>query len=88
MAAFAFFFSLLFPQTQYIALWWALTGGVFTGGAGAAIIGGLYWQKGTTAAAWAGAITGSVLCARRHRAAAASGRRCRGVFGRRSRRWA
>jgi SSS family solute:Na+ symporter len=61
VAAFAFFFSLVFPQTQYIALWWFVTGAVFTGGAGAAIIGGLYWKKGTTAAAWAAAIVGSVL---------------------------
>ena len=61
VAAFAFCFSLLFQQTQYIALWWALTGGVFTGGAGAAIIGGLYWKRGTTSAAWSAAVTGSVL---------------------------
>ncbi|HEY7090432.1 MAG TPA: hypothetical protein VH518_20210 [Tepidisphaeraceae bacterium] len=61
VAAFAFAFSLLYPQQQYIALWWALTGGIFIGGAGVAIIGGLYWKKGTAAAAWAGAITGSCL---------------------------
>jgi SSS family solute:Na+ symporter len=61
VAMWAFVFSLVFPQTQYIALWWQLTGGLFTGGAGAAIIGGLYWRKGTTAAAWAGALTGVVL---------------------------
>jgi SSS family solute:Na+ symporter len=61
VAFWAFCFSLLWTQTQYIALWWALTGGVFTGGAGAAIIGGLYWKRGTTAGAWAGAITGSTL---------------------------
>jgi solute:Na+ symporter, SSS family len=61
VALFAFFFSLLFQQTQYIALWWAVTAGVFTGGAGAAIIGGLYWRKGTTGGAWAATITGSVV---------------------------
>lgn len=61
VAAFAFIFSLLWQQMQYIAFWWAITGGVFTGGAGAAIIGGLYWRRGTTAAAWAAAITGSGL---------------------------
>ncbi|CAN5549493.1 sodium/proline symporter PutP [soil metagenome] len=61
VAAFAFTFSMLFSQSQYIALWWAITGGVFTGGAGAAIIGGLYWKRGTTAAAWAGTLTGSIL---------------------------
>ncbi|MGB7158684.1 MAG: hypothetical protein WBD40_11495 [Tepidisphaeraceae bacterium] len=61
VAVFAFFFSLLFQQTQYIALWWAVTAGVFTGGAGAAIIGGLYWRRGTTGAAWAATLTGSTV---------------------------
>jgi SSS family solute:Na+ symporter len=62
VAVWAFTFSLVFPQTQYIVLWWGLTGAIFTGGAGAAIIGGLYWRRGTTPAAWAAAITGSTLC--------------------------
>ena len=61
VALFGFCFSIVFAQSQYIALWWALTGGVFTAGAGAAIIGGLYWRRGTTAAAWAGTLTGSTL---------------------------
>jgi len=61
VAAFALFFSLFFTQTQYIALWWAITAGMFTGGAGAAIVGGLYWRRGTTPAAWTAAITGSTL---------------------------
>ena len=61
VAAFAFVFSLVFTQTQYITLWWQLTAGVFICGAGAAIIGGLYWRRGTTAGAWAGQITGSAL---------------------------
>ncbi len=61
VAVFAFFFSTYFPQTQYIWLWFLLTGALFTGGAGAAIIGGLYWKRGTTAAAWSAAITGSAL---------------------------
>jgi SSS family solute:Na+ symporter len=62
VAAFAFAFSLLFQQTQYIQMWWNVTSAVFVGGAGAAIIGGLYWRRGTTAAAWAAQIAGS-LCA-------------------------
>ncbi len=61
VAVFAFFFSLLFQQTQYILLFFAITGAIFMGGAGATIIGGLYWSKGTTTAAWASMITGSVL---------------------------
>lgn len=62
VAAFAFVFSLYWTQVEYITFWWAVTAGVFTAGAGAAIIGGLYWSRGTTAAAWAGSITGSTLC--------------------------
>jgi SSS family solute:Na+ symporter len=61
VAVFAFCFSTFFKQTQYIQLWWLLTAAIFIGGAGAAIIGGLYWRKGTTSAAWAAAITGSTL---------------------------
>lgn len=61
VAIFAFTFSILMPQTQYIVLWMAITGGVFVGGAGAAIIGGLYWNRGTVQAAWAAAIMGSGL---------------------------
>ncbi len=61
VAVWAFTFSLFFKQTQYIILWWQITGGVFTAGAGAAIVGGLYWKKGTAAAAWAAALTGSIL---------------------------
>jgi SSS family solute:Na+ symporter len=61
VAVFAFTFSVVWTQTQYINLWWLITGGIFTGGAGAAIVGGLYWRRGTTAAAWAGTLTGCVL---------------------------
>ena len=61
VAVFAFFFSLLFRQTQYILLFFAITGSIFVGGAGSAIIGGLYWKRGTTAAAWSAMITGAVL---------------------------
>jgi len=61
VAMFAFCFSLGFTQTHYIAMWWKITEAIFVSGAGAAIIGGLYWKKGTTPAAWAGAIIGSFL---------------------------
>jgi SSS family solute:Na+ symporter len=61
VAGFALFFSLVWTQTQYINLYWAITGGIFTGGAGAVIIGGLYWRRGTTTAAWAATLTGSIL---------------------------
>lgn len=61
VAVFAFCFGVLFRQTQYIVMWWTITTAVYVGGAGAAIIGGLYWKKGTTAGAWAAVIAGSVL---------------------------
>jgi len=62
VAIFAFLFGSLLKQTEYIVMWWAVTGAIFISGAGSAIIGGLYWKKGTTAAAWASMFTGAVLC--------------------------
>lgn len=56
-----FVFGCFFRQTEYIMMWWAVTGAIFCGGAGVAIICGLYWKKGSAAGAWAGMITGSVL---------------------------
>jgi SSS family solute:Na+ symporter len=61
VALFAFLFSIFFHQTQYIVMWWAVTEGVFACGAGICIIGGLYWKKGTTVAAWSAFIVGSTL---------------------------
>lgn len=61
VAIFSFFFSLLFRQSQYIFLFFAITGAIFAGGSGAVIIGGLYWKRGTTAAAWSAMIVGAVL---------------------------
>jgi SSS family solute:Na+ symporter len=61
VALFAFGFGALFQQTEYIFMWWAVTQAIFVGGAGAAIIGGLYWKKGTTPAAWVAMIAGAVF---------------------------
>ncbi|MEM6333312.1 MAG: sodium:solute symporter family protein [Planctomycetota bacterium] len=61
MAVFAFLWSMYFPLNQYIFMYWQITGSVFTGGAGAAIIFGLYWNRGTTAAAWTVMIVGPVI---------------------------
>jgi SSS family solute:Na+ symporter len=60
VAVFIFVFSLLFQQSEYIFLFFAVTGAIFAGGSGAVIIGGLYWKRGTTAAAWASMLTGMV----------------------------
>lgn len=61
VAIFAFLFGISFHQTEYISMWWSVTQSIFVGGAGAAIIGGLYWKKGTAAGAWVAFFTGSVL---------------------------
>jgi len=61
VALFAFLFGALFRQTEYVLMWLQITTVIFLGGAGSAIIGGLYWSRGTTAGAWAGMLTGSVL---------------------------
>lgn len=59
VALFIYLFSLLFKPSQHIYLFFAITGAIFVGGSGAVIIGGLYWRRGTTAAAWSALITGS-----------------------------
>lgn len=59
VALFAFLFSLLYAQTTYILMFFALTGSIYLGGAGACIIGGLYWSRGTRAGAWAAMLTGA-----------------------------
>ena len=61
VAVFIFLFSLLFNQTQAILMFFALTGTLFVGGAGSAIIGGLYWKRGTTKGAYGALITGAII---------------------------
>ncbi len=61
MALFGFLFSLFFPLKGYITMFQVLTAAIYTGGAGAVIIGGLYWRRGTTAAAWTAMILGTIF---------------------------
>lgn len=61
VAIFIFVFSLVFDQNQEIALYFAVTFAIFAGGVGAVIIGGLYWDKGTTEGAWAAMIIGATI---------------------------
>ncbi len=63
VALFIFFFSLFHNPTQYVAMFLTLSGAIFVGGAGACIIGGLYWSRGTTAGAWAAMCTGIFMSA-------------------------
>jgi SSS family solute:Na+ symporter len=61
IALFAFIFSLLFPLKDYIYMFFQVTGAVYLAGAGAVLIGGLYWKRGTSAAAWTAMLLGSSL---------------------------
>ena len=62
VAVFIFLFSFFFVQRINILFFFAITGGIFVGGVGSAVIGGLYWKRGSTAAAWSATIVGAVLC--------------------------
>ncbi|MFA5866270.1 MAG: hypothetical protein WC975_16485 [Phycisphaerae bacterium] len=61
VSVYAFLFSLLFYQTTYIMMFMALTGTIYLGGAGACIVGGMYWKKGTTVGAWGAMLAGVML---------------------------
>ena len=60
VALFAFVFSATFKQVTYINMFIAITSAL-TAGLGACIIGGFYWKKGTTSAAWAAMIGGALV---------------------------
>jgi SSS family solute:Na+ symporter len=59
VAFFVFLFSILWKETEYIHMYFAVTGSIYTGGAGAIILGALYWKNASTAGAWAAMFTGS-----------------------------
>ncbi|MGC4031122.1 MAG: hypothetical protein QM754_05165 [Tepidisphaeraceae bacterium] len=61
VAVWAFFFGWIFPQTKYVNFWWAITEAIFVSGAGIALIGGLYWARGTSAGAWTAILVGASL---------------------------
>lgn len=61
VAVFAFSFSLFFTQTEYIIMFFQITGALFASGAGICIIGGLYWKWGTTLGAWGAMLTAIIL---------------------------
>jgi SSS family solute:Na+ symporter len=61
VALFGFTFSLLFPLKDFIVMYFALTGAIYLGGAGSVILGGLYWKRGTTAAAYTALTVGTIL---------------------------
>ena len=62
---FIFLWSLVYQLSEAIALYFAVTGAIFAGGAGAVIIGGLYTRWGSTRGAWAALIGGSTIATTR-----------------------
>ena len=60
VAIFGFTWSLVFPLQEYIFMYFQITGAIYLGGAGAVILGGLYWPRGSVGGAWAALVTGSI----------------------------
>lgn len=60
VAVFGFIFSMLFPLRDFIYMYFAITGAIYLGGAGAVILGGLYWKYGSTAGAWSAMSIGTL----------------------------
>jgi|GEM_PF-4112917 len=58
-----FLFSLTFTLQEYLPMWTFITSSIFIGGAGCAVVGGLYWSRGTIQGAWTSVIIGSTLSA-------------------------
>jgi len=61
VAAISFCLSTIFSQTQAIQLFWQVAGAVYLSGAGAVVVFGLYWKRGTVAAAWTTMIVGATV---------------------------
>ncbi|MFH1603279.1 MAG: sodium:solute symporter, partial [Pseudomonadota bacterium] len=61
VAIIAFLWSAFFPLRDYLFMYMLLTGTVYLGGAGAVIIGGLYWKRGTTAGAYTAMFAGCAV---------------------------
>ncbi len=61
VALFGFLWSCFFQLKDFIQMYFAITAAIYMGGAGSVIIGGLYWKRGSTPAAWTAMISGTVL---------------------------
>jgi len=60
VAVFAILFASMYKPTEFIQMYFAITGSIFAG-LGCAIIGGLYWRYGGTFAAYVAVTLGAIL---------------------------
>ena len=60
VAVFAFIFACLYKPTEFIQMYFAITGAIISG-LGCAIVGGLYWKYGTAPAAYLAVGLGAAL---------------------------
>ena len=61
VALFGFLWSWFFPIGDFIQMYFQITAAIYMGGAGSVIIGGLYWKRGSTQAAWAAMVNGTLI---------------------------
>ena len=61
VAVFIIVFSMLFKQSDNIHMFQAITGAIYTSGAGIVILSALYWRRGTSKGAWTAFIVGGIL---------------------------
>jgi SSS family solute:Na+ symporter len=61
VAIIVFFFSLYFPQNDFLWMYMIQAIGIYLSGVGIVTIGGLYWKKGSLPAAWTGMLTGITI---------------------------
>lgn len=61
VAIYAVIFGMFYSPTIPVYMYWAITGTIWLPGAGAAVIGGIYWKRGTTPAAFAAVAFGVLV---------------------------
>lgn len=61
VAVFNIVFSMAFRQVDKIFMWMGISASVYLGAAGVILLGGIYWRRGTTTAAWTAMVVGAAL---------------------------
>jgi SSS family solute:Na+ symporter len=61
VAVFILLFSTFFKQVDNIYMFFDISASLYIGAAGVVLLGGLYWKRGTTTAAWVTMVVGAIL---------------------------